>query len=286
MGNYTKHNLKSNIFVMIMLIIIVSGYTFFLISPKLFKESEDNLTFTELSTPIKISTEKTVSVEDWQYSKEENAMGIVLSFDTQSVNDASEEYVYQLVNRDESKNQKLVDYEVTYQSSTFATIFVKNVPSDFYEMGLRVGYIDKNEESKSDENIQAKFITVFTNKYKVNRIDSIESYSVIELYVSKINKENELLSKEIRDSLDEIKTLKDKQKDILLRVKELRGSEVYLSEQEAKNVETQISSYQAAYDQYGKTIIENNENIKSNQQIIEKNKKKLEEINKITQEAH
>ena len=173
-ANTMKKAIKGNTAIIGMLAVIVFGYAFFFLSPRIFLPSEDSLLYTNLRTPVVINSDHSVTIENWIYSQKEKQMQIILSFDNTAI-DASEEYIFQAVSRNVVKESKEVEYEVTYQSSSFVNVMLYNIPDDFNELALNVGYVADDdiltdESAKKGENKNAAYTTVYTNKYKVERV--------------------------------------------------------------------------------------------------------------------
>lgn len=290
--------IKTNLIIITIILAIAGGYVFFLMSPRIFSESKDNLLNTPLGTPMSVGQSHSLTVESWLYCKKDREMEIILSFDT-TASDPSEKYVYQVISRNSARDTKEVEYEVKYQSSKFSTLLIKNVPNDFNEMAVNVGYIDKHAEdevspidattssySSSNNNVKAVFTTIFTNQYTVEMTDKIEALNVIELYIGKINSENENLQEEIDKLYDDNDKLSVQQKDILERVSELRNSQEYVTEKESLKIEEDIKSYQNTYDSYQATIDSNLIKIDEYNDTILSNNEKIEELEEIKEEAN
>ena len=151
-----KKAIKGNTAIIGMLAVIVFCYAFFFLSPRIFLPSEDSLLYTNLRTPVVINSDHSVTIENWIYSQKEKQMQIILSFDNTAI-DASEEYIFQAVSRNVVKESKEVEYEVTYQSSSFVNVMLYNIPDDFNELALNVGYVADDdiltdESAKKGEN--------------------------------------------------------------------------------------------------------------------------------------
>lgn len=272
--------LKTNLAIIIILLVIVGGYAFFLLSPRLFSLDESRLLFTPIAQEVSIDTEHTVSVEEWQYSKNEHKMSVILSLKSTASN-PSEKYVYQVMSRNKVKDKTAINYDVTYQSPTFATIIIEGVPDDFAEIAISVGFINKNIDEETSTESKATYSTVFTNKNKVETVENIERFSVVEIYIDKINKENNQLRDEIKQLKDENDSLESQKTNILETVADLRKSESYLTDAETENVHSQIASYQKTYDDCQKKIDANSATITEKTALLSGNTKKISELKRI-----
>lgn len=66
-----KKAIKGNTAIIGMLAVIVFGYAFFFLSPRIFLPSEDSLLYTNLRTPVVINSDHSVTIENWIYSQKE-----------------------------------------------------------------------------------------------------------------------------------------------------------------------------------------------------------------------
>lgn len=278
--------LKTNLVIIIALVSIVGGYLFFFLSPRIFSADESNLLDTPISEVIKIDNDHTFAIEAWEYSEAEKKMGLIIALNSSAAN-PSEKYVYQVTSRNKAKDKKILDYNVTYQSAKFATIVINNVPKDFLEMAISVGFVDKHADEsgttpEGESEITATFSTAFTNKNTVSKIESIEKLNVVDLYIVKIEKENSAIKEKIEELQSENENTKVQQQDILATVAELKNSMVYVSESEKEEIKNKISNYQLTYDGLEETVNENKKTIEGYQNTYKKNADKIKELQSLT----
>lgn len=281
--------LKTNLVIIIALVAIVGGYLFFFLSPRIFSADESNLLDTPISEVIEIDKDHNFAIEAWEYSETEKKMGLIIALNSSAAN-PSEKYVYQVISRNKAKDKKTLDYNITYQSAKFATIVINNVPNDFLEMAISVGFVDKHADEsgttpEGNDEITAAFATAFTNKNTVSKIESIEKLNVVDLYIVKIEKENSDVEKKIEELQSKNENIKVQQQDILATVAELKNSMVYVSEREKEEIKNKISSYQLTYDNLEKSVTENNETIEGYQNTYKKNADKIKELQSLTKES-
>ena len=284
----TKKAIKGNTAIIVMLAVIVFGYAFFFLSPRIFLPSEDSLLYTKLRTPVVINSDHSVTIENWIYSKKEKQMQIILSFDNTAI-DASEEYIFQAVSRNVVKDSKEVEYEVTYQSSSFVNIMLFNIPDDFNELALNVGYIADDDiladsSAKKGENKNAAYTTVYTNKYKVENAEKIEPLSVVEMYINKLNDEIDGYESDIEDFNQKISDAKESQKEILTKVDQLNKDKEYMTVNEAQKIDEQISAYETSYKSYTDKISGYEDSIDEKNDDISTAKAKIKELENIIKE--
>lgn len=283
-----KIAIKGNTAIIGMLAVIVFGYAFFFLSPRIFLPSEDSLLYTNLRTPVVINSDHSVTIENWIYSQKEKQMQIILSFDNTAI-DASEEYIFQAVSRNVVKESKEVEYEVTYQSSSFVNVMLYNIPDDFNELALNVGYVADDdilidESAKKGENKNAAYTTVYTNKYKVENADKIEPLSVVEMYINKLNDEIDGYESDIENLTQKISDAEESQKEILTKVDQLNKDKEYMTVNEVKKIDEQISAYETSYKSYTDKISGYEESIDEKNDDISTAKAKIKELENIIKE--
>lgn len=283
-----KKAIKGNTANIGMLAVIVFGYAFFFLSPRIFLPSEDSLLYTNLRTPVVINSDHSVTIENWIYSQKEKQMQIILSFDNTAI-DASEEYIFQAVSRNVVKESKEVEYEVTYQSSSFVNVMLYNIPDDFNELALNVGYVADDdilidESAKKGENKNAAYTTVYTNKYKVENADKIEPLSVVEMYINKLNDEIDGYESDIENLTQKISDAEESQKEILTKVDQLNKDKEYMTVNEVKKIDEQISAYETSYKSYTDKISGYEESIDEKNDDISTAKAKIKELENIIKE--
>ena len=281
--------IRRNLVIIIILAVVIGGYAFFFLSPRIFRESKENLLNTEIGREIKAGSGFSVVVEDWQYCKSEQAMAIIFSFKNTNSN-PSEKIEYAAVSRNGARETKAVQCKTIYQSPTMATLTIDAVPKDFNEMAIRVKFVNKHATEDATTAFSPEFsesefkevtATVFTNVFTVTEADSIKELNVIDLYRQKIERENKALADEIQKLQGENAGYEVTQSDILARVAELRKDEQFLTDKEFEENQRQIKSFRDSYDRYTAQIERNNEEIRDKQSIIRKNNAKIKELDSI-----
>ena len=281
--------IRRNLVIIIILVVVIGGYAFFFLSPRIFRESKENLLNTEIGREVKAGSGFSVVVEDWQYCKAEQSMAVIFSFKNSNSN-PSEKIEYAAVSRNGARETKAVQCKVIYQSPTMATLTLDEVPKDFNEMAIRVKFVNKHategttiafSSEFSESEFKEATATVFTNVYTVTEADSIKELDVIDLYRQKIKRENKALADEIQKLQGEKAGYEVTQSDILARVAELRKDEQFLTDKEFEENQRQIKSYRESYDRYTAQIERNNEEIQEKQAVIRKNNAKIKELDSI-----
>ncbi len=281
--------IRRNLVIIIILAVVIGGYAFFFLSPRIFQESKENLLNTEIGREVKAGSGFSVVVEDWQYCKAEQSMAVIFSFKNSNSN-PSEKIEYAAVSRNSARETKAVQCKVIYQSPTMATLTLDAVPTDFNEMAIRVKFVNKHATEDATTALTPKLsesefkevtATVFTNVFTVTEADSIKELNVIDLYRQKIERENKALADEIKKLQGEKAGYEVTQSDILARVAELRKDEQFLTDKELEENQRQIKSFRDSYDRYTAQIERNNEEIRDKQSIIRKNNAKIKELDSI-----
>ena len=281
--------IRRNLVIIIILAVVIGGYAFFFLSPRIFQESKENLLNTEIGREVKAGSGFSVVVEDWQYCKAEQSMAVIFCFKNSNSN-PSEKIEYAAVSRNGARETKAVRCKVIYQSPTMATLTLDAVPTDFNEMAIRVKFVNKHATEDattaltpklSESEFKEATATVFTNIYFVTEADSIKELNVIDLYRQKIERENKALADEIKKLQGEKAGYEVTQSDILARVAELRKDEQFLTDKEFEENQRQIKSFRDSYDRYTAQIERNNEEIRDKQSIIRKNNAKIKELDSI-----
>ena len=281
--------IRRNLVIIIILAVVIGGYAFFFLSPRIFRESKENLLNTEIGREVKAGSGFSVVVEDWQYCKAEQSMAVIFSFKNSNSN-PSEKIEYAAVSRNGARETKAVQCKTIYQSPTMATLTIDAVPKDFNEMAIRVKFVNKHATEDATTAISSKLsesefkevtATVFTNVFTVTEADSIKELNVIDLYRQKIERENKELADEIQKLQGEKSAYEVTQSDILARVAELRKDEQFLTDKEFEENQRQIKSFRDSYDRYTAQIAKNNEEIQEKQAVIRKNNAKIKELDSI-----
>ena len=281
--------IRRNLVIIIILAVVIGGYAFFFLSPRIFQESKENLLNTEIGREVKAGSGFSVVVEDWQYCKAEQSMAVIFCFKNSNSN-PSEKIEYAAVSRNGARETKAVRCKVIYQSPTMATLTLDAVPTDFNEMAIRVKFVNKHATEDATTALTPKLsesefkevtATVFTNVFTVTEADSIKELNVIDLYRQKIKRENKALADEIQKLQGEKAGYEVTQSDILARVAELRKDEQFLTDKEFEENQRQIKSFRDSYDRYTAQIERNNEEIRDKQSIIRKNNAKIKELDSI-----
>lgn len=279
--------IKKNLILIIIIVLIFGGYVFFFNTPRIFKESGENLMYTELNKAVSLGDNYSVSVEDWEYSESENAMMVILSISSRNdINSKSFSYsAASRLNADEAKNAPC---EVTTEIPAFTSIIIKNVPANFQEVALGVAMKNKHEsavETENTEKSQNKQVVLFSNRETVTRVESVKSLDVVGIYIKRLKASIEEKEKQISDIENESKDQKATQTDILERVAELRAQEIYLTDEQLDAQRRTVKDLQNSYDSATKQIESNDKKIKQLKEEIETVNDKIADLEEMREKG-
>lgn len=276
--------LSKNTVIGVFLAIVCIGYAFFFASPYMFAESADKLLYSEQDRNFNIGEGHTVMIENWQYSKKQQRMELILSFENTTY-DGINSYTYRAVYRDKGKKKKAIDTQVYFESTRFAVLVLNEVPDDFSEIAVVVSY-DKNKgvsvspkQNAQEENIASRIL--YTNNVKVEKVDEIKKENVISLYSEKLQSKLDTKKAEKQEIEEENENYKSLMENITSRAGELKSSEIYMTASEIQEAEKQIEAMQKTYEGHGNSIKRNEEKIQDIDAEIQEIEDKIKELSTI-----
>ena len=181
--------IRRNLVIIIILAVVIGGYAFFFLSPRIFQESKENLLNTEIGREVKAGSGFSVVVEDWQYCKAEQSMAVIFSFKNSNSN-PSEKIEYAAVSRNGARETKAVRCKVIYQSPTMATLTLDEVPKDFNEMAIRVKFVNKHATEDATTAL-VRMLSTLGKKACYIQENASAFLDSMELFFSDVKKENE-----------------------------------------------------------------------------------------------
>lgn len=270
---------SKNTIVIAVLVLIIGGYIFFFASPYIFSLPIDNLLYTEMDIEQKIDESHRFTIEDWQYSEEQNRMEVIFSFDNLSY-DGVNEYDYSIISRNKGKKNKKVEFDVVYESPSFSALIINDVPKDFYEMAITVSYeeIDLSSVSSGVTVPQKHSRTVYNNIGKVHQVNDITEANIFNLYIDKLNRNINEHKENISSLEGQNAIYQDNLKNITEKAASLRESEMYMTNTQIEETERQIKQLQNSYETTEKLIKDNEEKINDENIDIKEIEDKIEQI--------
>ncbi len=259
---YHKQKKRKSRYYLIGAVVIIYCF-FFLSSLILPAQRTDKADITPIGEPVPFAENRTVTLVDAKYSKEQEIMEVVLHFSNQNYDNVNE-YYYTLTLA--GANTKGMMVEEVYNEDLFTVLRVKDVPAKYTEMTLLFAPKVVDEADITDD------ITgiVTLNKFNVTAasIDLNKSRTDylaerMDLVISNYDKQ---LSRQEK-KLDELRKV---EAAIVSENEEFEKNKKYMTEQEIAEKELVIIDNQD-------TLVEVREDIAVQETKIENTKKKIDE---------
>lgn len=171
-------NKNHNKGIIILLLVVISGYVFFLLSPVLFHETPDK-SLTELNTEIGFINGR-LTVDEWIYSSKQHIMEVCCSttgFNPKEIMiESSCNYTYR------SKGSSPLKCEIGYSTSDYFVVFIYEIPEDFYCVSIRGteqpttetnNTASTDNEYEPEDNEETSFGYIYTCVDDVEKVDKI-----------------------------------------------------------------------------------------------------------------
>lgn len=248
----------------VLLAIILLGYGFFFTSSFWFHD-EIVLRSSPMDSVQKLSETAEIQLENWVYSPTENKMSVMFSTKTTVPGDmvlnmaAYEIHSEYLMNIYTGSTASKLPVQVIYPFGNMVVVLIDNVPNYFDEVVLKL------QLRSEDDSAPNKIVTFYTNKKAVAHAESIEGedtdYRIVYLQMQIEDKKEQI--KEIEEENKKLeKSIESYQKEI----DALIANQEYETAEEVIQTEKTINTYRLS--------------INTNQDLITKNKYKIEERNK------
>ena len=290
-------NQKHNVMNRIILIFLIVGYLFFLLSPLLFHQHPEKQ-LTNLYEDVKFKNGN-LRVESWTYSEKQNISEVCCAFtdygDEEKIQfSAAANFSYA------SKNTVSLDTEIRYIDSGYFVIVIKNLPEDWYCVALYIKYSDTDEtlaisneqriesnteitESQSEYNDNET--SVYTCIDDVEKVNSIEKQDDKTYKITHCQRSIEQDEKLINKYKDEVKELNNQIKDYQYQIQQLESEMALQTSSEQEKSQEKI-------DEYNRYINDNNNkivNINSQLELLENDANEykiiIKNLNGITDET-
>ena len=206
-------------------IFFISTYVLFFISPYFIGGiDESNLAFTEIGAEKEVETNRTFTLENWEYSKAEKRMLVEISIDNKSFDCKMKNSKYTASEMLNNGNTQKVESKLAYSDENYNVVTIENIDDDMAVVVLTLQYDSvKDQDSQTDEEgniieategkdtLTCKFKT---NKNVVSAVNNIEvldkkGYELLNLQ-RLVDKDNQKLE----DTKKEIKSIEKKKKEI------------------------------------------------------------------------
>lgn len=254
---------KSKLYAIIM-VVIVLGYIFFFASPFIFHIHRD-LMYTQINTTAKLSDTVSITLKKWIYSPTDNSMSAMFIIDNTGLNDivlnrsVQERHTKKFLNIETGSDIISLKSNVEYPYGNIVVVSIAEIPKGFEEIALSLQLSKGSEQA-----IENKIVSFYTNRNTVETVDKIERLSDSEYRI-------EYLRMQIESKKQQVEELEEKNNDLikdnekyLKNIKELEEEQEYQTTDEIKATLQRISNYERQ--------------IHTNNETIEKNKYSIRDI--------
>src|SRR5699024_82978 len=282
-----KFNLKSNksFKYFMMLLFVVIGMIFFLISSFIFKEKID-INATPLNKKISVSPTEDIQIIDWIYDKNKNEM--LVTIDANNLNHIEYKDINYIAYQ-RSNNSKLETKKI-FEEDNIYVINIKELDKEYIQIALDIAvepkveeqtYDNDEENNKKDEdpNEQKKsevLDTIYTDYRKVkhqtiNELKQEDMFKYVnDIDIRNANKEIKLYKKKKGIKDQEIEKIKG-------QIKDIKEEKVYQTEDEKLESDSQINGLELKQDELKEDKKQLKNDIKKIENKIEKRKQKFRE---------
>ena len=256
---------KNNKFIIVSITLILLGYVFFFLSPKLFHELPERF-YTELGTSVNF-TGGSITPSSWVYAHSGGMMQVEFIFKSNQTLAPEIEVNAATSYDDRTKPSARLNAEVIYKENDFYIANIYNIPADYYCVSLRIKTI---EDKKSENNNSIGYNDGLGNEV-VRRLSETESASeedkevtstaviytcrdaieaVYSLYplddyiyrIKRIQGNINIDYSSISENNITISTLRDANSELVLRNDELTKEMLYMTSSEKQANEREIES--------------------------------------------
>lgn len=191
--------------------------------------------FTEIGKSIDYNNHFFV-VESWTYCEEQELMEVCMKVDNMSF-DGYDTYFTDV----RARRGKNIQSEVVANTRDLIVVHIKNVPSNFNEIGLRIFYNDETRENP---------LKVYVNQEDVAHVDNIQKKTVEMYYVERNNRKIAAYTADIELNNEQIEEFTTKISNAQISVSNLREQEGYKTQEEMAEIEKSISNIKSEIENY------------------------------------
>lgn len=253
-----------NIVFFMFCVIFVGGYGFFLTSSFFMTGSNSRKVYSPLIDIYKLN-DKEIQIVEWQYSREQKLMEIILKVNSQTY-DSNNQYS---VNA-RTKAGESLECEKIFEDPGLLVVHIKEVPKDFKELSFRISNT-QSENSEGDE------LKLYTNSEMVNSVEQITDKNKNDYIRLQLQRNLQIYKDQIRQYQSQIKSTEQKIDDAKVFISTLEEKKKYQIDNDLdqtnnliNNTQLQIESYQNEIIKFKESIEDNNNKIKKVEQLIEK----------------
>ena len=248
---------KESIRFLIIIFFFVGGYAFFLTSMKWMPTTEDASYISKLGIENKWN-DRTVVINRWDYSKEQNLMEVELKINNKSYDGKNK---YNFSAKDLNGNDLKTNVKV--EEDDWIVLQISDVPGRWSDISLRMSIKDSKEET----------LKLYTNIKDVDKVDKIEKLDykgyITKRFNIEINNYKDEISKNEKEKIKLNKEIGEIQKEI----ERLEQKKIYQTEQEKQDSDSligeanySISTKQKKIEDLDMDIAELNERIQMKEQ--------------------
>lgn len=265
--NRMLKNNKNSSFVLF-IIFFISGYTFFLSSYTWFPSVGTAKNFTSLDTTLTLDNHD-LTLKNWTWCEQQNLMEVEIDVINNNY-DGNDKYLFSC------RDQQFNSLEVTpvIEDKNLLVYHIK-VPEGFKELSFRIK-IDKGNENTKYDNM----IRFYTNSKIVDRVNKIESLSINEYYIQRLERTIVIYNKEIGSYQKYIDELDNKISTAKQEINRLTETINLLSSDDTEKTEKRIETIKNSITDFQSEKTKTEESIFTIQDKITETTKKLEQYKK------
>lgn len=267
--NQKNHKLKrsGNRLLTGFLLTFVLGYFFFFTSNIWMPSPYEGVEITPFGTPVE-SNQRTITIDSWTYSEEDRKMEIIVSIENMAI-DGIKRYKWNV--KTASGN---LSVDTIMETDKLVVLQVNNTPKRWTELALTMN-VKKEDQRKTNEFAEIK---VYTNDKHVKNVAHIYMKSPTEYQKEAILSRIESYQEQLAEELSKQKKVQTEIQNIVDKMKELKESMDYQTEQEQAETTETIHSFMDDKDNLDNELAEIGNNISELKEKIEIQNKLLKEL--------
>lgn len=252
--------------IVLRILIILFGFLFFWFSSYLFPNGNAYLR-TPIGASTEIAADHYVTLNSWEYSKNQKEMIVELLCNNKSF-DGNNEYHFEAYMRNSSVKQLAT--EILLEDKDLTVVRILDVPNNFNEVSLRVYLAGKQYETQ--------YAKLYTNKRDVEQVDSFVALTPTEYKIQSLERQIERCNDTIAQLQEDIAQIQGKIEEVQNTNVQIEEDKRYMTASEIQDANRQIQSNEQLVTQYNAAIQADRNAIAENQQKIEKLNLEIDDI--------
>lgn len=256
---------KNNKFIVISAVLILLGYLFFLLSPKIFHEKPERF-YTDIGTEVAF-TGGSITPNSWIYAEHGKMMQVEFTFKSNQIIAPEIEVKAATSYTDRTKPSSKLKSEVIYHENDFYIANIYDIPDDYYCVSLRITTVEDKTTATTERKVAGDGIgndvvrqleetkntaeekqtipstaVIYTCK---DAVDLISRLYPLDDYIYRIKRiQSNIVSDylAIDDNNTNIKELKEINSELHNKNKELSDEMLYMTTTEKQYNETEIDN--------------------------------------------